>query len=57
MGANTVELDFSHVPMLSQPDAVLDVIRNAAKAVTSSQRGAWSAAAAAESVATKIARQ
>jgi pimeloyl-ACP methyl ester carboxylesterase len=40
MGAKTVELDSSHVPMLSQPDAVLDVIRNAAKAVTSSQRGA-----------------
>jgi len=35
MGAKTVELDSSHVPMLSQPDAVLDVIRNAAKAVTS----------------------
>jgi pimeloyl-ACP methyl ester carboxylesterase len=35
MGAKTVELDSSHVPMLSQPHAVLDVIRNAAKAVTS----------------------
>lgn len=31
MGASTVELSSSHVPMLSQPDAVLDVIRNAAK--------------------------
>jgi pimeloyl-ACP methyl ester carboxylesterase len=38
MGAKTVELDSSHVPMLSQPHAVLDVIRNAAKGVTSSQR-------------------
>ena len=33
MGATTVELRCSHVPMLSQPHAVLDVIRNAAKAV------------------------
>jgi len=30
MGATTHELDSSHVPMLSQPDAVLDVIRTAA---------------------------
>jgi pimeloyl-ACP methyl ester carboxylesterase len=36
MGATTVELDASHVPMLSQPDKVLDVIRAAAKAVASS---------------------
>ena len=36
MGATTVELDASHVPMLSQPDKVLDVIRVAAKAVASS---------------------
>jgi pimeloyl-ACP methyl ester carboxylesterase len=40
MGATTVELCSSHVPMLSQPHAVLDVIRTAAKAVTSSQRAA-----------------
>jgi hypothetical protein len=33
MGATAVELNSSHVPMLSQPDAVLDVIRNAVKAV------------------------
>jgi pimeloyl-ACP methyl ester carboxylesterase len=33
MGATTVELKSSHVPMLSQPRAVLDVIRAAAKAV------------------------
>jgi hypothetical protein len=32
MGATTYELDSSHVPMLSQPNAVLDVIRAAAKA-------------------------
>jgi pimeloyl-ACP methyl ester carboxylesterase len=30
MGAETTELQSSHVPMLSQPDAVLDVIRAAA---------------------------
>jgi pimeloyl-ACP methyl ester carboxylesterase len=40
MRATTVELRSSHVPMLSQPHAVLDVIRNAAKAVASSQRAA-----------------
>ncbi|MFJ7154175.1 alpha/beta fold hydrolase [Streptomyces sp. NPDC101118] len=33
MGATVVETDSSHVPMLSQPEAVLDVIRSAAKAV------------------------
>src|SRR5438093_13479433 len=33
MGATTYELDSSHVPMLSQPEHVLDVIRAAAKAV------------------------
>jgi pimeloyl-ACP methyl ester carboxylesterase len=33
MGAITVEADSSHVPMLSQPGFVLDVIRKAAKAV------------------------
>ena len=33
MGATTVELHSSHVPMLSQPHAVLDVIRKAADAV------------------------
>jgi len=32
MGATTYELDSSHVPMLSQPERVLDVIRAAAKA-------------------------
>jgi hypothetical protein len=32
MGATTTELDSSHVPMLSQPDKVLDVIRAAVKA-------------------------
>ncbi len=33
MGATTVELKSSHVPMLSRPREVLDVIRNAVKAV------------------------
>lgn len=32
MNATTIELDSSHVPMLSQPDRVLEVIRAAAKA-------------------------
>ena len=32
MGATTFECDSSHVPMLSQPDFVLDVIRKAANA-------------------------
>lgn len=33
MGATTVEVKSSHVPMLSHPRAVIDVIRNAAAAV------------------------
>jgi pimeloyl-ACP methyl ester carboxylesterase len=33
MGATTYELDSSHVPMLSQPDAVVDIIRTAAKSL------------------------
>jgi pimeloyl-ACP methyl ester carboxylesterase len=33
MGATVVELESSHVPMLSQPDAVIDFIRKAAAAV------------------------
>ena len=33
MGATTYELDSSHVPMLSQPDFVLDVIRKAATSI------------------------
>jgi len=33
MGARTYELESSHVPMLSQPDAVLDAIRTAANAI------------------------
>jgi pimeloyl-ACP methyl ester carboxylesterase len=43
MGATTFETDSSHVPMLSQPDFVLDVIRKAATAVmekTESQKRA-----------------
>ena len=37
MGATTSELRSSHVPMLSQPQPVLDVIRNAAKAIQKSK--------------------
>jgi pimeloyl-ACP methyl ester carboxylesterase len=37
MGAKTVELDSSHVPMRSQPKAVLDVIRTAAAAVAAAK--------------------
>jgi pimeloyl-ACP methyl ester carboxylesterase len=36
MGATTREIDSSHVPMLSHPDVVLDVIREAASAVQES---------------------
>ena len=36
MGAITVEVNSSHVPMLSQPDVVIDVIRNAAAAIQKS---------------------
>jgi pimeloyl-ACP methyl ester carboxylesterase len=36
MGANTIEVDSSHVPMLSHPHIVLDVIRKAAVAVQKS---------------------
>ena len=37
MGATTYECDSSHVPMLSQPKFVLDVIRTAAHAVMARQ--------------------
>jgi pimeloyl-ACP methyl ester carboxylesterase len=33
MGATTYELDSSHVPMLSQPEHVIEVIRTAARAI------------------------
>ena len=36
MGATTYEVESSHVPMLSRPDHVLDVIRTAANAVQES---------------------
>jgi pimeloyl-ACP methyl ester carboxylesterase len=36
MGADTTELQSSHVPMVSQPDAVVDVIRAAASKATES---------------------
>jgi hypothetical protein len=32
MGANVTEVESSHVPMLSQPNIVIDVIRKAAAA-------------------------
>jgi pimeloyl-ACP methyl ester carboxylesterase len=37
MGAKTLELDSSHVPMLSQPHPVLDVIHDAAKSIQKSK--------------------
>jgi pimeloyl-ACP methyl ester carboxylesterase len=37
MGANTYEIDGSHVPMLSHPEFVLDVIRSAAKAAAQAE--------------------
>jgi pimeloyl-ACP methyl ester carboxylesterase len=36
MGATTYEFETSHVPMLSRPDLVLDVVRTAANAVQES---------------------
>ena len=33
MGATTYQFDSSHIPMLSQPNRVLDVIRTAAKSI------------------------
>ena len=36
MGAKTFDVDSSHVPMLSQPGLVIDVIRDAAKSVQGS---------------------
>jgi pimeloyl-ACP methyl ester carboxylesterase len=36
MGARTYEFDTSHVPMVSRPDLVLDVVRDAAKSVQES---------------------
>jgi pimeloyl-ACP methyl ester carboxylesterase len=40
MGATTTEVDSSHVPMLSKPNAVIDVIKSAATAVQASAGGA-----------------
>ena len=40
MGATTYELDSSHVPMLSKPELVLDVIRNAANTLQADARKA-----------------
>jgi pimeloyl-ACP methyl ester carboxylesterase len=39
MGATIYEFDSSHVPMLSQPERVIDVIRTAAKAVQAGTAG------------------
>jgi pimeloyl-ACP methyl ester carboxylesterase len=36
MGATTYEFETSHVPMVSRPDLVLGVVRDAAKAVRES---------------------
>jgi hypothetical protein len=33
MGATVIEVESSHVPMLSKPDVVIDVIRKAAAGV------------------------
>jgi pimeloyl-ACP methyl ester carboxylesterase len=40
MGATTTEVASSHVPMLSHPDLVIDVIRSAAKAVQEARAAA-----------------
>ena len=40
MGATTHDVDSSHVPMLSHPELVLDVIRTAANAVQGSAAAA-----------------
>jgi pimeloyl-ACP methyl ester carboxylesterase len=40
MGAKVTELDSSHVPMLSQPERVIDVIRAAAQAVQTATKAA-----------------
>lgn len=42
IGSTTYELDSSDVPMLSQPERVLDVIRTAAKAVQGASATAYS---------------
>jgi pimeloyl-ACP methyl ester carboxylesterase len=40
MGATTYELDSSHVPMLSQPERVIDVIRAAVEGVQKATKAA-----------------
>jgi pimeloyl-ACP methyl ester carboxylesterase len=40
MGATTYDVESSHVPMLSQPDRVIDVIRTAASAAQESETAA-----------------
>jgi hypothetical protein len=39
MSATTYDIDSSHVPMLSHPDYVIDVIRRAANAVQGTTAG------------------
>ncbi len=50
MGATTRAVDSSHVPMLSHPDVVIDVIRSAAMAVQASTAGAVKTATKARGV-------
>jgi len=38
MGATVIEVESSHVPMLSKPDVVIEVIRKAAKAIQENTR-------------------
>ena len=38
MGATVIEVESSHVPMLSKPDVVIEVIRKAAKAIQENMR-------------------
>jgi hypothetical protein len=44
MGATTVEVESSHVPMLSNPSVVIDVIRKAAMTVQASSSAPQKAA-------------
>jgi len=50
MGATTRAIDSSHVPMLSHPDVVIDVIRSAARAVQGSTAAAVKTATEARGV-------
>ncbi len=39
MGATVVEVESSHVPMLSKPEVVIEVIRKAANAIEKTTAG------------------